>query len=121
MLTIGFAFLARDTTHTCSVSRPRHAIRSLHFPFANNTFPSTGGPRCKMLLVCTMASVWLIDLDHDRFIPMMTSRMIMALKKAASSRQTRMDLELPTSLPVSLQDTCPSHRVESIQLSNIKE
>ncbi|KAF9647299.1 hypothetical protein BDM02DRAFT_2718881 [Thelephora ganbajun] len=56
-------------------------------------------------------------------IPMMTSRMIMSLKKVASSRRTHahMSMEVPTGMPMTLRDTYSSHPVDNIQLSVFRE
>lgn len=65
--------------------------------------------------------MWLINLNLDRYIPMMISRMIISLKKVASSGQTHMGPDVPTVIPMSLQDTYTPHRVENIHLSTFKD
>lgn len=46
----------------------------------------------------------------------MISRIIISLKKTASSQKPRVDLEFPTGSPMSLRDDC-SHGVDDINLS----
>ena len=60
--------------------------------------------------------MWLTGSNPIRFIPMMVTRMVLSLKKAASSRQPYLDLVVQTELPTDLQGTSP-HAVDDIQLS----
>ena len=73
-----------------------------------------------MLLVCMATNAWLINSDLGRYIPMMISRMIMSLKEVASSRETHLVMDIPSALPMNLQDSYAPHRVESIRLSTLK-
>ena len=70
-----------------------------------------------MLLAHAITDAWLTDLDLFRLIPMIISRMIVSLKKAASSRQPHMSMGIPTGLPMNPQDTSSSRSVGGIQLS----
>jgi len=54
------------------------------------------------------------------YIPMMISRMIMSLKKAASSQQTHMGMDAPNAFPMNSRDSYRPNRVESIRFSTIK-
>ena len=117
MLTAVPAFLAGVTAHTYSVSRPytRNLIESpllitLHY------FPLAGETRCEMRLAHTIPNAWLIDLDSIRFIPMMIGRIIISLKKVASSQHRQLSIEVPTGSRSNPQDT-NSRPVENIQLS----
>lgn len=112
--------LVRDTAHTYFVRRP-HAWGWINSPFADDIpFPCAGVTRCKILLVCTITNTWLIDSDPHRYIPIMISRMIIALKKVASSRQAHRGVG---ALPTNLQDSYTPHRAEneSIRLSTYKQ
>jgi len=51
---------------------------------------------------------------------MMIGRMIISLKKAASSQLYTSTVEVPSAFPVFVQDSQPSHPVDSIQLSVLK-
>lgn len=76
-----------------------------------------GGIRCKTFLTRTVFEEWLINSDSTRFIPMMITRMIISLKKVASSRQPYLDLGIPSGLSMRLQD---SHiTADNIQLSEL--
>ena len=66
--------------------------------------------------VRVLSGVWLINLDIIRFIPIMVARIVISLKKAAGSRQTRLGPEVPNRFPIGLQDTYPSRAVEGIPL-----
>ena len=50
----------------------------------------------------------------------MISRIIISLKRAASSQKLRMDPEVPTGLPTSLRDDYSSRAAEGIQLAVLK-
>jgi len=54
------------------------------------------------------------------FIPMMITRMMISLKRAASSRQLHLDLEVPSGLPTSSQGGHSSRTVDGILLSVFK-
>jgi len=70
-----------------------------------------------MLLAHTVTDVCVTDLDLARLIPMIISRIIVSLKKAASSRPLTMSLEIPTGLPMSLEDTRSPHTMDTVRLS----
>ena len=55
-----------------------------------------------------------------RLIPMMICRMAISLKKAASTEQYLGDTEVPSVLPVNLQDAHSPRAMENIQLSVFK-
>jgi len=73
---------------------------------------------CKMDFARTVTDARLTNLDLNRFIPLMICRLIMSLKKAATSHPTHISIEVPTETPVTYQDT---QGTESIQLSEIKK
>lgn len=52
---------------------------------------------------------------------MMISRMIMSLKKAASSREIHVDLDVTNVLSMGLQDSLSPHRAENVRLSILRE
>ena len=79
-------------------------------------FPPVGGTLCEVFTY-TRSDVWLINSDLVRFIPMMIARIIISLKKVASSRQPYLDLGIPSGLSMRLQD---SHiTADNIQLSEL--
>ena len=75
-----------------------------------------------MIPACPITDAVLIDLGLDgRLIPVMICRMIISLKKVASSlQQSNIDTELSVGLPMSLQDTGPPRAVDTIRLSVFK-
>ena len=79
-----------------------------------------GGIRCKTFLTRTVFEEWLINSDSTRFIPMMITRMIISLKKVASSRPPRLDMKAPIGLPTKLQDTRSPRTPDDIQLSEFR-
>ncbi|KAF9792646.1 hypothetical protein BJ322DRAFT_63556 [Thelephora terrestris] len=54
------------------------------------------------------------------YIPMMISRMIISLKKAASRGEIRADLDAQNPLSMGLQDIHSAHRVENVRLSTLR-
>lgn len=73
-----------------------------------------------MFLVRETTNAWLTDFGLNRYIPMMISRMIISLKKAACFK-THIIMDDQNSLPMNLQDYHRSHREESIRLSPLTE
>ena len=73
-----------------------------------------------MLLANTTTDAQLTDLDLVRFIPMMTSRIIISLKKVASSGRIHMSGEALSGPSMNLQDTHSHHPLDNIQLSPFK-
>lgn len=65
--------------------------------------------------------MWLIDLVLARLVPVMVTRMIISLKKAASSRQPHLDLGVSTGLQMDLQGVYSPHAVDSIPLSVFRD
>jgi len=59
----------------------------------------------------------MIDMDLTRFIPMMVTRIIISLKRAATERRPYLGLEIPTAPPTGVQDY---HAVDIIPLSTLK-
>lgn len=69
-----------------------------------------------MLFVPTTSDAQLTDSNLFRFIPMMISRMVISLKKAAGERQPHLGLEVPSVVPINLQDVQYLRGVDGIQL-----
>jgi len=81
----------------------------------------TGEVRCKIILACTITDVWLIDCDLARVIPVMITRMIISLKKVASSGQPHASTDvLQSGLPTNLRDIYSFRPTDSMQLSVFK-
>ena len=73
-----------------------------------------------MLVVRNMWRHGLIHSNTTRFIPMMVTRMIISLKKAASSRQLYLDLEVRTGSPAAPQRSHSSRAAEGVRLSVLR-
>ena len=73
-----------------------------------------------MPLAPTIRDSLLIDLDPVRLIPMMVSRIVISLKKFASERRGHLSVDVPSKMPMSVQDGYNSHPVEGIPLSVLK-
>lgn len=82
-------------------------------------FALTGEMRREIISTHTITRGWLINLDLDRFIPMMVSRMIMSLKKVATSQRLYATAELPIEQPTDT-DPCIPPAADGIQLSLFK-
>lgn len=74
-----------------------------------------------MISVCTIADTWLMDLDFDRFIPMIICRMAMSLKRVANTQQSHMSVGTLPGLPEDSQNAHPPHAVDNIKLSTLKK
>ena len=57
-----------------------------------------------MLLVCAIKNTMLISFGLYRFMPIMISRMIISLKKVASSRQAHVNVDVSGAFPMNTFD-----------------
>ena len=73
-----------------------------------------------MFLLCEWDNVWLINFDLDRYIPMLISRMIISLKKVASSRETHLAIDTMGAVPTVPQGDYTSRQAEAIRLSTFQ-
>ena len=75
-----------------------------------------GDTLCEMPPSLTVNDTELIPRPPVRFIPMMITRMIISLKKVASSRVPQMNLEIPSEFLVHLQDSYSPRPLFEIRL-----
>ena len=115
-----FGFVVTVTGHRHSVSNLEHSAGANRPLPINLYFPSAGGILCETIFAYTIDGTRLIDFDLDRFIPMMMSRMIISLKKAAQSGPPHTSIVLPTLSPTALSDTRSHHTADPIRLSVFK-
>ena len=71
-----------------------------------------GETQCGIFFIVTTTNVRLTNLDPPRYIPMMISRMIISLKKVATTRQTYMGMDAANVLPTHECNSHTPHRVE---------
>src|SRR5882757_7548530 len=95
----------------------------LSFPFLSFPFPSVAGTAREMF--CCSYGFWrvtdrLIVLDITSFVPMMVSRMVISLKKVASSQPANPNVEVPSTTQISLRGGRPPHPEEGIHLTVFK-
>ena len=80
--------------------------------------PGTEETQCEAPFAFTISDALLTDLYLVRLIPIMISRMMISLKKAARSRQPHLDLEIPTGTSTNFQHSHSGHQaVDAIPLS----
>jgi len=82
-------------------------------------FALTGETRREIISTRTITHGWLTNLGLDRFVPMMVSRMIMSLKKVATSQRLYATAELPIGQPTDTDLYIPP-AADGIQLSLLK-
>ena len=73
-----------------------------------------------MLLAPITPDSQLINLDLIRLIPVMTTRMIISLKKVASKPQSGLNFVVPSGLPININDYRSTRQMDDIQLSVIR-
>ena len=83
-------------------------------------FSFAGDTLCAMPPPLTVNDTELIPRPPVRFIPMMITRMIISLKKVASSRVPQMNLEIPSEFLVHLQDSCSPRPLFEIRLPAVE-
>jgi hypothetical protein len=118
------ALLANVTDLSISVSRPSVCgqdgqVRSFSFflRIAFLPFPPVEGILCKILLTRTTPNSWLIDLDLIRLIPLMTTRVIISLKKAAEKPQPDLTFGTLGGSSANATGRFPPRQVDDIPLS----